>query len=120
MATEQERADLSIQRGKVSAGMVPSADKKAFIAKQGEQEAKGKDNTSELGQEAYRQRNINAVQGSFKKGGTVPKTGIYQLHKGEKVIPKHKADKMVAHGANKNMIHPNSSANHKRYSFGKE
>lgn len=25
---------------------------------------------------------------SFKKGGKVPKTGIYKLHKGEKVVPK--------------------------------
>lgn len=27
---------------------------------------------------------------SFKKGGTVPKTGVYKLHEGEKVIPKDK------------------------------
>jgi hypothetical protein len=29
--------------------------------------------------------------GSFKKGGTVPKTGMYQLHAGEEVVPKAKA-----------------------------
>lgn len=32
--------------------------------------------------------------GSFKKGGTVPKTGVYQLHKDEKVIPAEKAKQM--------------------------
>lgn len=30
------------------------------------------------------------VRGGFKKGGTVKKTGIYRLHKGEKVIPAKK------------------------------
>ena len=29
---------------------------------------------------------------SFKKGGKVKKTGIYKLHKGEKVIPKKKVE----------------------------
>jgi hypothetical protein len=29
--------------------------------------------------------------GSFKKGGTVKKTGVYKLHKGEKVLTKDKA-----------------------------
>lgn len=34
--------------------------------------------------------------GSFKEGGTVPKTGAYILHKDEKVVPKEKAgDKMA-------------------------
>jgi hypothetical protein len=33
-------------------------------------------------------------QGSFKKGGIVPKTAIYKLHKGELVVPKHKVDAM--------------------------
>lgn len=32
--------------------------------------------------------------GSFKKGGTVPKTGNYKLHKDEKVIPAEKAKQM--------------------------
>lgn len=34
----------------------------------------------------YRSEQAKAL-GSFKKGGTVPKTGLYQLHKDEKVIP---------------------------------
>lgn len=32
---------------------------------------------------------------SFKKGGMVHKTGIYRLHKGEAVVPKHVVDKKV-------------------------
>ena len=116
MATEQERAEMSKTRGQVGAGMKPGPEKRAFISKQGEQEAKGKDDLGELSQEAYRQRNINAVQGSFKKGGVVPKTGVYKLHKGEHVVPRG----MVPHGANRNMVHVKSSANHKRYDFGKE
>lgn len=31
---------------------------------------------------------IVPIIGSLKKGGTVKKTGLYRLHKGEKVIPK--------------------------------
>jgi len=30
---------------------------------------------------------VQTVLGNFKHGGTVPKTGLYKLHKGEKVIP---------------------------------
>ena len=34
------------------------------------------------------------VQGSFRKGGRVKKTGIYRLHKDEVVIPAEKARKL--------------------------
>jgi hypothetical protein len=42
--------------------------------------------------------NVNIGGKSFKKGGTVKKTGVYKLHKGEKVIPAKKpaAKKLVA------------------------
>lgn len=33
------------------------------------------------------------IQGSFKKGGMVKKTGIYKLHKGEKVLTKGESKK---------------------------
>ncbi len=33
---------------------------------------------------------IRRPVGSFKKGGTVKKTGLYKLHKGEKILPKRK------------------------------
>jgi len=31
-----------------------------------------------------------AAMGSFKRGGTVKKTGTYKLHKGERVVPAKK------------------------------
>jgi hypothetical protein len=33
--------------------------------------------------------NVNKIDvlGDMKKGGTVPKTGVYRLHKGERVVP---------------------------------
>src|ERR1700676_882007 len=34
---------------------------------------------------------IGQAIGSFKKGGTVPETGMYKLHKGEEVIPAGRA-----------------------------
>ena len=114
--TEQERANMSKRRGVVAAGMDPGPKQREFVARQGEEERKGKENLQGLGEDAFRQQNLNAVKGSMKKGGMIPSTGVYKLHKGEKVIPKH----MVAHGLNKNMIHTKSSANHKRYDFGKE
>lgn len=40
-----------------------------------------------LNQQLPRNLEIPEVLGSFKKGGNVKKTGLYQLHKGEKVIP---------------------------------
>lgn len=35
---------------------------------------------------------------SFKKGGTVKKTGLIYAHKGEKVIPKNKVSKFMKRG----------------------
>lgn len=34
-----------------------------------------------------------AMLQSFKRGGTVPRTGTYKLHKGERVIPARKGRK---------------------------
>lgn len=35
---------------------------------------------------AYVNKSKSKILGSFKKGGKVKKTGIYKLHKGEKVV----------------------------------
>jgi len=40
-----------------------------------------------LNQHIPKNSEVPLVLGSFKKGGMVKKTGLYQLHKGEKVIP---------------------------------
>lgn len=37
--------------------------------------------------------NRKEVLGSYKKGGKVKKTGLYKLHKGERVLTKKQAKK---------------------------
>lgn len=52
----------------------------------------------QMGENARMKREL---LGSFKKGGTVKKTGAYKLHKGEEVIPAKKremAGKMTNNG----------------------
>jgi hypothetical protein len=88
MADETERAAMSRTRGQVAAGMSDPDARRKFIARQGEEESRGKSDLAGLGQDAYRQRNVNTVQGSFKRGGRVKKTGVYKLHRGERVVPK--------------------------------
>jgi hypothetical protein len=88
MATEKERARMSITRGQVASGMRPGEEKREFISRQSREEARGREDMQSLEQEAYRQRNENAVQGSMRKGGKVRKTGLYRLHRGERVVPK--------------------------------
>jgi hypothetical protein len=43
----------------------------------------------QMGENARMKREL---LGSFKKGGTVKKTGIYKLHKGEEVVPAKKKE----------------------------
>jgi hypothetical protein len=88
MPDESERAAMSKTRGQVAAGIRDPEERRKFIARQGGEEASGRENLTALGQDAYRQRNINAVQGSMKKGGIIRKTGLYRMHKGERVVPK--------------------------------
>ena len=114
MATEQDKASLSLTRGR-QASKMSHDDAKDYIAGSGKIDkdyTKAAEETAGVG----KKQQMQEVLGSMKKGGMVKATGVYKLHKGEKVIPKH----MVAHGANKNMIHAKSSANHKRYDFGNE
>lgn len=42
--------------------------------------------------------NKKEVMGSYKKGGKVKKTGVYKLHKGEKVVTKKAVKKAVKKG----------------------
>lgn len=102
MPTEQEKAALSKKRGQAAALISDPEMKKKFIAAQGEAEAKGKGTAKP---EEYEQMNKSAEDtmatggmntwvkplGSFKKGTkSVPKTGAYVLHEGEKVTPEEK------------------------------
>lgn len=88
MANEQDRADTSRMRGVVASQITDSAERKNFIARQGEEEARGNRDQQPLREGAQRQSNLNAVRGSFKRGGKVRKTGLYRLHRGERVIAK--------------------------------
>lgn len=88
MPTEQERAETSKFRGQVASGIRDPEERRKFVARQGEEEARGKSDTAALSEDAFRQRNVNTVQGSFRKGGKVKKTGVYRLHKGERVVPR--------------------------------
>lgn len=114
MATEQERADLSLIRGKQAAKMSTSEARE--YAKGSAKMDKDYQRVAEETAGVSKKQQTQEILGSMKKGGTVKATGVYKLHKGEKVVPKH----MIAHGPNKNMIHAKSSANHRRYDFGKE
>lgn len=86
MPDEKQRAALTTARGKQAAAMSDRSAKKAFIAESGLVDtdyAKAAEGSSARGNEAQKKQ----ILGSFKKGGTVPKTGNYKLHKGETVVP---------------------------------
>lgn len=110
MAIEQERAALSIARGKQAARISDQGEKKQYIA---DTASIDKDYSQVKEATAVKENELKgrAVMGSFKKGGVVKKTGVYKVHKGERVI---------SHGVNKVKMNASSSANHRRYSFGKE
>jgi hypothetical protein len=100
MASEQDKAALAKKRGAAAAQIQDPDARRKFIADQGEVERKGKDNTASP--DDYDRLNRSADDtlatggmntwvkplGSFKHGTkSVPKTGDYKLHEGEKVVP---------------------------------
>jgi hypothetical protein len=85
--SEQEKADVSKSRGVTAAHIPDSAEKKSYISAQGDLEAKGKDKTADLKQGDFNKRNQLVVEGNMKKGGIVPRTGLYKMHKNEVVLP---------------------------------
>jgi hypothetical protein len=91
MASEEERrAGLAIERGKVAAGIKDPEARRKFIARQGEKEASGKLNLDELGEETYRERNrqeAEKVLDTYDFGGVIPRDGLYNLARGEQVLP---------------------------------
>lgn len=80
---------MSIARGKIAATIPNQEDKKAFIAAQGKEEAAGRGSEgAELSTAlAEKSQMEKKALGSYKEGGTIPKTGTYELHAGEKVTP---------------------------------
>ena len=96
MANEQEKADVTKRRGALAASMQDPEEKKKFIARSADVDKKFdkvSNETTEEGQKQYRDSNMKEaakVLGSYKKGGKVDKTGAYELHAGEAVLPKDK------------------------------
>src|SRR5260370_7335807 len=96
MANEQEKADVTKRRGALAASMEDLGEKKKFIARSADVDKKFdavSNETTGEGQKQYRESNVKEaakVLGSYKKGGKVQKTGAYELHSGEAVLPKDK------------------------------
>jgi hypothetical protein len=99
MPTEQQKADLSKKRGQAAASIQDPETRRKFISAQGEAEQKGKGTASP---EDYEHLDKSADEtlatggmntwvkplASYKRGTkSVPKTGAYKLHEGEKVVP---------------------------------
>jgi hypothetical protein len=84
---ESERAARSFVRGKQAARMIKtgvSGDKvRSYISAQGDRETEGRQINATIGKAAGYKSDV----ASFKHGGKVKKTGIYKLHKGERVVP---------------------------------
>jgi hypothetical protein len=119
--TEQERADLSIQRGKDAAQIKDPEQRKAFVAEQGKQEAKGKD-FSDIVNSTNAFETGMALKGSFKHGGTVPETGPYLLHEGEKVIPVAETKRTPAerHSFHRAMAKLHTGALHRHFGIAED
>lgn len=99
--TEEERAALAKQRGYLASQITDPAQRQKFVAQQGNEEAEARRKGADLdellrkqGEKTNNQSNRIVAMGSFKKGGSVPKTGPYKLHKGEFVVPKKHAAKV--------------------------
>ena len=106
---ESERAALSQKRGRLAAGIRDSEERKRFIARQGEDEAKGSRGmgmekiSAETALEEGRQTagvdssDTTRTLRSMKKGGVVKNTGAHLLHKGERVVPADGEDGKEVH-----------------------
>lgn len=87
--TEQEKADLSKQRGAAAAKIQDPEERRKFIAAQGDTEAKKKTLPVLDYQQLSREAGEKQALASYKKGTDyVPKTGNYKLHEGEAVLTK--------------------------------
>jgi hypothetical protein len=86
-ASEEERAALAQRRGRDAAKIADAKKRAEFIAEQGKSEAKGKDvDLEELKHKTDVFETGLALRGSLKRGGRVKRTGLYRLHKGERVV----------------------------------
>lgn len=93
MATEKQKADLTLERGRQAAQIKDPEERKEYIKASADVD-KNYDATAQATAIKGNELQRRAILGSYKKGGTVPKTGAYILHKDEKVIPAKKANNM--------------------------
>lgn len=92
--TEQQKADLSKRRGQAAATIGDPEERRKYVAKQGETEAKNK---GQLDPVSYNNMSTDAALKGYKDGTDyVSKTGPAVLHKGEAVLKKEDADKLRA------------------------
>lgn len=104
MTDEQQRANLTLQRGKQAAAM--SHDEAKDYIKGSAKVDKDYQGTAEETAGVSKKQQTQQILGSFKRGGKVMKTGAYKLHKGETVIPTG----MRSHGPNSNLVRHGSAA----------
>lgn len=92
MADEQAKAALTKTRGEQAAKM-PHEQAKEYVKASADMD-KDYNQTAQATSATGNAQTRQELMGSFKKGGVVPKTGPYKLHKGEKVIPAKKENEM--------------------------
>lgn len=69
-----------------------------MMASAGEQAGEGAREEVERSKDQADRELQRAAVPSMKRGGPVRKTGIYRLHKGERVVPKSRVKKMRSRG----------------------
>ena len=84
MADEQAKANLTLERGRQAAKM--SGSEARDYIKGSAKVDKDYQSTAEETAGVSKKQQSQAILGSFKKGGSVPATGNYKLHKGETVV----------------------------------
>lgn len=84
---EDVRAMQSIRLGKLAAN-APHDQAKKLVSTQ-----EKKKSLVPAVESVIQKENARQALGSFKRGGKVKKTGLYKLHKNEKVVPAKRATK---------------------------
>lgn len=117
--TEQEKADLSKQRGVAAATIKDPEERRKFIAAQGDTEAQKKGLPVLDYQNLAKEAGNKIALASYKKGtDKVPKTGTYKLHEGEAVLTKQENE--ARKKGKKKHLHKIITTRAKDGSFGHE
>lgn len=89
----QQRDIAARARGHAAMSSSPTGDGEDLPAAfeqhvQARMKSQGEKEASKVGYE--KSDSGERIKGSYKKGGTIPETGAYKLHKGERVVPAKK------------------------------